>query len=290
MSTEQPEAPALPGVTRWRRQPDEIQALHWNGRPATATTVIDWVLARGGTARYHDRPDSLSIDIPGGMVWALPGDWIIRHADGTFWALTEGEFAARYEPAGEEKSPAAMALADAGRMDAAAVILECRYPAARPEQLDTVITELRSIARAWRRMAGAEPAPAESPAPVPAGRSAASTTAFQARWPVTAGVLRSQVRAAVEHWLTEGEDDPADVVMGIVAPFIERLVAEGLRGGTARAEAAEAKLAEIEAHCRDKCFTVPDGPREVAYVRVSGVLAIGGETQERSEDKGPNRD
>ena len=81
----------------------------------------------------------------------------------------------------------------------------------------------------------------------PDGPGEASTTAFQARWPVTAGVLRSQVRAAIEHWASgdAGDEDPAGVVMGAVAPFIESLVAEGLRTERARADAAEARLVKI---------------------------------------------
>ena len=46
-----------------------------------------------------------------------------------------------------------LAIADAGRVEAAAAVLERRYPHARPDVLDTVISELLSIARAWRRMA-----------------------------------------------------------------------------------------------------------------------------------------
>jgi hypothetical protein len=50
----------------------------------------------------------------------------------------------------------AQALADAERILAAAAVLERRYPAARPDVLDTTISELHSIARAWRRIAAAE--------------------------------------------------------------------------------------------------------------------------------------
>lgn len=53
--------------------------------------------------------------------------------------------------------PAAKALRDADLMEAAAEILERRYPSSRPERLDDTIGELHAIARSWRRMADAHP-------------------------------------------------------------------------------------------------------------------------------------
>jgi hypothetical protein len=47
----------------------------------------------------------------------------------------------------------AQALADAERIEVAAAVLERRYPATRPDVLDATISELHSIARAWRRAA-----------------------------------------------------------------------------------------------------------------------------------------
>lgn len=81
------------------------------------------------------------------------------------WMLDCGELVAKHRAraeAAEAKLAALTAvilperfrsLADAEHVEAAAAVLERRYPAARPEQLDTVITELHSIARAWRRIA-----------------------------------------------------------------------------------------------------------------------------------------
>jgi hypothetical protein len=100
----QPEAPAIPGVTRWRRKPAEpaaIEATHWDGAVSNATRIIDWILAHGGTARYHDDPSALSIDIPGGTINAVPGDWIIRRPDGVFWPWMDGEFTDAWESAPE---------------------------------------------------------------------------------------------------------------------------------------------------------------------------------------------
>ena len=61
-----------------------------------------------------------------------------------------------------------------------------------------------------------------------------------------------------------------------------------------RAEAAEAKLAEIEAHCRKHAEWVslhcPDlGRPAEALVKAADILAITGTgTQERSDEKGPD--
>jgi hypothetical protein len=97
--TEQ-QAPAFPGVTRWRRKSAELETVRWDGTAASATVIIDWILANGGTARYHDDPAALSIDIPGGTVDARPGDRIIRCPDGVFRPLAEGDFFDLHEPVG----------------------------------------------------------------------------------------------------------------------------------------------------------------------------------------------
>jgi hypothetical protein len=88
---------------------------------------------------------------------------------------------------------AALAIADAERIEAAAAVLERRYPAARPDVLDTTISELHSIARAWRRMAASE---IQSPAAGPATRDGSVALA--------APVGQAQQRAGA----SGGEDGP----------------------------------------------------------------------------------
>jgi hypothetical protein len=98
-------APVVPG--RYRKKGAEVEALHWDGYPTTATVIIDWILANDGTARYHDGPSALHIDIPGGWITAVPGDWITLEQGGGFWAWDEEAFDAAHEPAA---SPVAAAL------------------------------------------------------------------------------------------------------------------------------------------------------------------------------------
>jgi hypothetical protein len=98
---ESPAVPAAPRVTRWRaKRAAEVDAVHWDGAVSTATAIIGWMLASGGTARYHDGPSALSIDTVDGTRVAVPGDWIARYpAQRTFRPFTEDQFAAQYEPA-----------------------------------------------------------------------------------------------------------------------------------------------------------------------------------------------
>ena len=48
---------------------------------------------------------------------------------------------------------AAEAITDAERLEAAAAVLERRYPGTRPDTLDNTLYELRCIARSLRRKA-----------------------------------------------------------------------------------------------------------------------------------------
>jgi hypothetical protein len=88
-----------PQPQRFRKKPVTVDAMHWDGYPVTATVIIDWMLANGGTARYHDGPSALSIDTLEGTMTAVPGDWVIRGVAGEFYPCREDVFAETYEPA-----------------------------------------------------------------------------------------------------------------------------------------------------------------------------------------------
>lgn len=117
-------------VQKFRKKPVEIEAVQWIGAPtsgvlASATSVIDWVLANGGTARYHEerthdtsevvetgevksfeRPESvpahIAIDTLEGTMRALPGDYIIRGVQGEFYPCKPDIFAATYDEVAAE--------------------------------------------------------------------------------------------------------------------------------------------------------------------------------------------
>jgi hypothetical protein len=61
-----------------------VEARQWDGVVTTATDLVSWMLANGATARYHDDPSAIAIDVPGGTRMAVPGDWIVREPSGFF--------------------------------------------------------------------------------------------------------------------------------------------------------------------------------------------------------------
>jgi hypothetical protein len=93
-------------ATRWRKKPVVIDAMPWDGTVAEATPVIDWILANGGTARYHEAdldfepkvPPCIKIDTLEGTMHADPGDWIIRGVKGEFYPCKPDIFETTYEP------------------------------------------------------------------------------------------------------------------------------------------------------------------------------------------------
>lgn len=89
---------------KYQAHPVEVEAIRWDGTVEGATEIIDWVLAAGGTASYHDeerimftpyRPDDINERIAPAHISlrATPttvpvhaGDWIAgRGPDG--WAV-----------------------------------------------------------------------------------------------------------------------------------------------------------------------------------------------------------
>ena len=94
-------------TARFRKMPVEIEAMQWDGTTATATRIIDWILAHGGTARFHAEytdaagarmPAYLSIDTLEGSMAATAGDWIIRGVKGEFYPCKPDIFEATYAP------------------------------------------------------------------------------------------------------------------------------------------------------------------------------------------------
>jgi len=81
----------------YRKRPVIIEAFRWDGTVSFATMVIDWMLALGGTARYHDDPPALSIDTLEGTMTAAPGDWIIKGVQGEFYPVKAPIFWETYE-------------------------------------------------------------------------------------------------------------------------------------------------------------------------------------------------
>jgi hypothetical protein len=101
-------------VTHWGRatkKPVEISFMRWPGGAESATVVIDWVLACGGTARYHEAspymidhsagvmgvPEHIAIDTLEGTMRAVPGDVVIRGVMGEFYPCKPDIFDRTYD-------------------------------------------------------------------------------------------------------------------------------------------------------------------------------------------------
>jgi hypothetical protein len=89
-------------VQTYRKKPVEIEAMQYLGGAENATEIIDWVLASGGTARYHDElPEHIAIDTLEGTMRAGTGWWVIRGLKGEFYPCEPEIFEATYELVGE---------------------------------------------------------------------------------------------------------------------------------------------------------------------------------------------
>lgn len=97
---------------RFVKRPVEISAVQWDGTVEGATAIIDWVLASGGTARYHEAgervagpgrgmttlPQYIAIETLEGTMRASAGDWIIRGVSNEFYPCKPEVFTKTYEP------------------------------------------------------------------------------------------------------------------------------------------------------------------------------------------------
>lgn len=258
----QPEAP-VPGVTRWRRKPVEVEALEWTGENAEA--IREFTGAPGG--------------------WSLvPAGWYAVRGEDAYPVLIDpGDLAARYEPAGETGAPAGPAPPVAADLDELARLkTACRtlarvvtgqvrameaariemahgdlYAASQwilnslPDVWDDPETEWdgkESAAEWWDRtdgfyraaVADSGPADPRSPAPAAAEPAATATRPAEAiRIRVARALYDSLDRCARCKVCEHQCGAAADVAVEAVSAERER------------AEAAEAKLAAGDALIRD---------------------------------------
>jgi len=103
MTEQQPEAPAVPGVTRWRTPPAPPGVIREAIRLASGNLpdVAAWVRSHG--QECQDDGADLLIGSPGDYIRAVPGDWVIRNPD-SYWGfghdvMPAEAFTATYEPA-----------------------------------------------------------------------------------------------------------------------------------------------------------------------------------------------
>lgn len=83
---------------QFRKIPVVVSAMRWNGTSDGATAIINWVLANGGTARYHDQfegdlPPHIAVDTLDATARVFNGDWMMFGTEGEFYPCKGGEVA-----------------------------------------------------------------------------------------------------------------------------------------------------------------------------------------------------
>lgn len=86
---------------RYRKKPVEIEAIQWDGSAEGATQIIDWVLAAGGCARFHDAHEGwcIAVDTLEGTMGGGPDYWFIKGVKGEFYPCKPDIFEATYTAA-----------------------------------------------------------------------------------------------------------------------------------------------------------------------------------------------
>jgi len=104
----------------YRKKPVEIEAVQWDGTAPAASSIVDWMLAGGGTARFVDYdPDSeanpyLDVETLEGTMRASVGDWVIRGVKGEFYPCKPDIFAATYDAVRRDETRARTLAASQG--------------------------------------------------------------------------------------------------------------------------------------------------------------------------------
>lgn len=87
---------------RYRKKPVEIEAMQWDGDPASAHPIIQWVNSTGDTAVWREEqacvPTGIFIRTLEGEMRVSAGDFVIRGVKGEFYPCKPDIFAETYEP------------------------------------------------------------------------------------------------------------------------------------------------------------------------------------------------
>lgn len=81
---------------KYRKRPVEIEAMHYDGTPATCRPIHDWLgIEHGGTDCDCDA--GIYIDTLEGQMHVSVGDYVIRGVQGEFYPCKPDIFEATYE-------------------------------------------------------------------------------------------------------------------------------------------------------------------------------------------------
>lgn len=92
----------MPEVAKYRKRPVVIEAIQWDGTIETATKILAWVEAHGGTGQYHGEAHGtphIAIDTLEGSMAATKGWWVIRGVESEFYPCKPSVFDSTYESA-----------------------------------------------------------------------------------------------------------------------------------------------------------------------------------------------
>lgn len=90
---------------KFRKKPIVVEAVRWTGTHLENNDIPEWFLdaveirpceAEGAIVRMGDK---LRISTKEGMIWASPGDWVIKGVQGELYPCKPDIFAATYEDA-----------------------------------------------------------------------------------------------------------------------------------------------------------------------------------------------
>ena len=95
---------------RYTKNPITIEAVQWDGGPESASRIIDWIIANGGSASYNcfspaeckRGTHTIKVQTIEGAMDADPHWWIIRGVEGEFYPCKPSIFEATYSKAEDE--------------------------------------------------------------------------------------------------------------------------------------------------------------------------------------------
>lgn len=89
----------------YRKKPVEVEAVQWDGSRDHATTIIDWIDAHGGTAKYEQpflgQPAHIAIRTLEGEMLTSVLDFVIKGVQDEFYPCRADIFKATYDEVDE---------------------------------------------------------------------------------------------------------------------------------------------------------------------------------------------
>ena len=85
-------------MAQFRTKSRTFEAVQWTGDSACLEESFF-----PQNQAFHDdaHPDGLRVELDGVVMWAAPGDWVVKQRDGSVVVISRDAFAALYEDAGQ---------------------------------------------------------------------------------------------------------------------------------------------------------------------------------------------